>query len=133
MPKTPRPLNVLIVDDSALMREGLSALFQTVPGVEVVGVAENAPAAIRRIRAGGVDAVTLDLDLDGESGVDVLKAIKADPAAPVFIVLTIHSFSELGAHCQAAGADYYFEKAGSLDGVLNLLGGLAERHAAELP
>jgi len=129
MSDSPCRFRVFIVDDSALMRDRLADLFDTVPLVDVVGGADNVPGAVTRIRAGGIDAVILDLDLNGGNGLDVLKSVKTGRPAPVVIVLSIHPFSEFGAHCQAAGADYYFEKGSSFDGIIKLLEDLAQRHA----
>ncbi|MBE2212697.1 MAG: response regulator [Opitutaceae bacterium] len=122
-------LKVFIVDDSTLMRERLTELLGTVATIEVAGTASTAAMAIASIRAGRVDAVILDIDLNGESGLDVLKAVKQGPGAPVVIMLSIHSTAELGVHCRAAGADYYFEKGGSYDGIIGVLERLGEQHA----
>ena len=71
--------------------------------------------------------VLLDLTLPDRSGLDALAGVKAiRPHLPV-LVLTIHPFSDLGAHCMTAGADHYCEKGNSFDGVLNLLEELSVR------
>ena len=131
MDKTPRNFRIFIVDDSMLMRERLTELFHTLPRVEVCGMADNAPQAIAALKASPVDVVILDLDLVAGSGLDVLKAVKQDHAAPTVIILTIHSFHDFGRHCLDAGADYFFEKGNAFDGVLNLLEQLSLRHAPE--
>ena len=120
-----------MAEDSALMRDRLTELFDTLPHLEVCGMADNAAQAIHALRADPVDVVILDLDLGADNGLDVLRAVKQGPGAPVVVILSIHPFRELGRHCLDAGADYYFEKASAFDDLLNLLEELSQRIVPE--
>ncbi len=107
---SPRPLSVFLVDDSALVREKLSALLALQPQIEISGEAEDVPQAIAAIAALRPDVVILDLSIPGGSGLDVLRAVKASAPATVVIIMTMHPYRELGARSLEAGADFYFEK-----------------------
>ncbi len=107
---SPRPLSVFLVDDSALVREKLSALLALQPQIEISGEAEDVPQAIAAIAALRPDVVILDLSMPGGNGLDVLRAVKASAPATVVIIMTMHPYRELGARCLEAGADFYFEK-----------------------
>ena len=82
-------VRVVIVDDAPRVRDRLKALLHVdAPYAEVVGEASEARAAIRLIRDRRPDVVILDLQLVGASGLEVLRAIKLAPHAPVVIMLT---------------------------------------------
>ena len=71
-------MRVFIVDDSSLVVERLADLLEEVPGAVLVGKASDVPHAIHGIRAVKPDALILDLQMPGGSGLDVLRAIRND-------------------------------------------------------
>jgi two-component system, NarL family, invasion response regulator UvrY len=73
-----RQLRILIADDHAVLRAGLRRLLQDVPGVGEVGEAETATHARQALRSAHWDILVLDLDMPGQSPLDVLKSLKAD-------------------------------------------------------
>lgn len=118
-------LKVLIADDSALVRERLAALVSDIEGVEIVGLAANAPEAIEIIQRLDPDVVILDIRMPGGNGIQVLEAIKADEAGPVVIMLTAFPYPQYRDKCLAAGADYFFDKASEFDRVVPVIEELA--------
>ena len=73
-----KPLRLLLVDDHALFREGVAALFSYQDDFEVVGEAEDAGAALAQAQALQPDLILMDIDLPGpEGGVAATRAIKA--------------------------------------------------------
>lgn len=83
-----RPLRVLVVDDSALVRQVLCAIIDAQPDMQAVGTAGDAAAARSRIAALAPDALTLDIQLPGMSGLDFLRELAGGPPLPVLIVAT---------------------------------------------
>ena len=65
-----RPLRLLIVDDHALVREGLRACLQAEAGLSVVGEAANAAEAVAVARDARADVVLMDVALRGASGIE---------------------------------------------------------------
>lgn len=101
----PDSIRVLLVDDHAVVREGLRALIGTEPDLAVVGEAENAEEATRLIEATDADVLLLDLVLPQSDGLKVLATSRQ--LRPELRVLILTSFSEdekvlraieLGAH-----------------------------------
>ena len=81
------PIRVMIVDDHPTMLWGLEKLISgEQPRMEVVGTACNAEEAFTHIRNIVPDIVLLDLDLDGQNGLDLLPALLVNPATRVLIL-----------------------------------------------
>lgn len=81
-------LRILVVDDSALVRQVLCAIIDAQPDMQAVGTAVDAVAARARIAALAPDALTLDIQLPGMNGLDFLRELSGGPPLPVLIVAT---------------------------------------------
>jgi two-component system chemotaxis response regulator CheB len=84
------PVRVLVVDDSALMRKLIPQILQTDSSIEVVGTAMDGNFGLRKIEELKPQVVTLDLEMPGMGGIDMLKAIMRHHRIPV-IVVSSHS------------------------------------------
>ena len=69
------PVRVLVVDDSALMRKLIPQILQTDSSIEVVGTAMDGNFGLRKIDELKPQVVTLDLEMPGMGGIDMLKEI----------------------------------------------------------
>ena len=84
MSVTIRPIRVLIVDDSAVIRRQLGEVLDSDPEIAVAGTAGNGQLALRRIAELKPDLVTLDVEMPGMGGIETLIEIrKLDPHLPV--------------------------------------------------
>lgn len=93
---TPRPLRVLIVDDSPFMRTVLRQIITSEPGFTVAGEAEDGNAALEALRTTRPDIVTLDVEMPGRDGISVLRHVMPKPGvAPIFIMVS--AFTTAGA------------------------------------
>ena len=88
------PIRVLVVDDSALMRKLLAQILACDAGIEVVGTASNGEFALRKIEELHPHVVTLDLEMPGLNGIEVLRQIMRKHKTPVVVV---SSYSTAGA------------------------------------
>ena len=115
--QTPRSTQVFIVDDSAWIRARLAQALALLPGVTLVGEAASAAEAVVGILRTRPDSVLLDLNLMGQTGLDVMRAVR--PKAPdiAFVVLTNHSESQYRDACMEAGARYFLDKSQDFDRV----------------
>ena len=84
------PVRVLVVDDSALMRKLIPQILQTDTSIQVVGTAIDGNFGLRKIEELQPQVVTLDLEMPGMSGLDMLKQIMRHHRLPV-IVVSSHS------------------------------------------
>ena len=103
-------MRVFVADDSAAVRERILALLEEIPGVEIVGHAEDALAARVLVTALRPDVVILDINMPGGSGVEVLHDIKSVSHPPRVIMLTNHSQPQYRHECLAAGAEVFLDK-----------------------
>jgi DNA-binding NarL/FixJ family response regulator len=68
-------IRVLMVDDHSIVREGLRMVIENDPGMEIVGEAANSVDALEIVSRERPDIVLLDIDLSGESGLDLVPEI----------------------------------------------------------
>jgi len=101
---------LLLVDDHAIVREGLRTLLEQEEDLEVVGEAEDGEAALRLAAAYHPDVVLMDVIMPGMGGIEAARRLLALPHPPRVLVLT--SLVEEGAirEAVAAGAMGYLMK-----------------------
>jgi two-component system chemotaxis response regulator CheB len=87
-------IRVLIVDDSALMRQILSSILSSDPGIEVIGTAPDPLVAREKIKALNPDVMTLDVEMPGMDGIAFLEKVMTLRPMPVVMV---SSLTEKGA------------------------------------
>ena len=83
-----RLIRVFLLDDHEVVRRGLRELLEDEPDIEVVGEAESAASALRRIPALRVDVAVLDARLGDGSGIDVCREIRSRDESIKAIILT---------------------------------------------
>jgi DNA-binding NarL/FixJ family response regulator len=105
------PLRVLIIEDSARIRQSLIEQVKVAGRVDVVQWADTESDALDLLDRHAVDALIVDLRLREGSGFGVLGGIQTPRFGGVKkIVLTNYSSSEMRDRCLALGADYFFDK-----------------------
>jgi two-component system chemotaxis response regulator CheB len=82
-------VNVLIVDDSAVVRQVLTAVLEQDPGICVVGAAPDPIYAMQRMNANWPDVVVLDVEMPRMDGITFLKELMAVRPTPVVICSTL--------------------------------------------
>ncbi len=104
-------MRVLIADDSPAVVERLADLLRDVPGVELAGQAGDVPEAIHCIQRLKPDAVILDLQMPGGSGLDVLCVL----------ICTNYPYDQYREECLAAGANYFLDKSAEFEKIPGIL------------
>ncbi|MFO7652922.1 MAG: response regulator [Candidatus Krumholzibacteriia bacterium] len=103
-------IRVLLVDDHAMLREGLLSLFAEEPDIEVVGQAADGEEAVTKARALVPDVVLMDYGLPGIDGGEATRRILADVSGTRVIGLSMFHRSERGDAMLAAGAAEFLSK-----------------------
>jgi len=104
------PIRILVVDDHHVVRQGLVALLNITPEIEVVGQAAEGVEAIRLYRSLRPNITLMDLQMPGLSGVETIRRIRNDDPAARFIVLTTFDGDEDIYRALEAGARAYLLK-----------------------
>jgi DNA-binding NarL/FixJ family response regulator len=127
-PKTGK-LAIILVDDSEPMRERLAASLTALEGVEIVGQANDVPSGLRLLEARQPDVLIMDVELPGQSGMDLLKIAHRRKFAPTIIMFSNYDHPKLRQLCLDNGATHFFHKLTQFDNVAELCGELAgKRH-----
>jgi two-component system, NarL family, invasion response regulator UvrY len=103
-------IKVCVVDDHAVVREGLKRIIAENPGMAVTSEAGDGVEALRVIQTEPCDVVLLDITMPNKNGLDVLKQIHAEtPRLPV-LVLSMHAEDQYAVRVLRAGAAGYLTK-----------------------
>ena len=98
-------IKVMVVDDSAVVRQAMLEVLKTAPDIEVIGTASDPLFALQKMQAQWPDVITLDVEMPRMDGITFLKKLMAEHPTPVVIC---SSLTEKGAETTlqalAAGA-----------------------------
>jgi DNA-binding NarL/FixJ family response regulator len=108
-------LRILLVDDHAMLREGLRSILAREPGVEVVGEAADGRAALDAVRALAPDVVVMDVGMADLNGIEATRRIRAESPSTRVIALSTHSDRRYVAGMLEAGARGYVAKVSAYD------------------
>jgi len=111
-------IRVLLVDDHAVVREGIAVQLLGQPGIEVVGEASDGATAIEMVRSLRPDVVTMDVNMPGMNGVEATRRIHAESPGTRIIGLSMSAETEQGEAMKTAGAVRYLSKSASLEVLL---------------
>lgn len=105
-------LSVVLVDDHAVIRQGIALLLNEEPDLEVVGEADSGESALSLVDELRPDVVVMDLTMPGMSGDEATRQILARAPQTRVIGLSMHSEREAKERMMEAGAHAYLPKAG---------------------
>ena len=110
MTEPPKPIRVLVVDDSAFARKVLREALSQSPALEVVGIARDGLEALEKIAELAPDVVTLDLVMPNLDGLGVLRALPPEGGPRVVVVSISDAKSALGVEALQRGATDLVQK-----------------------
>lgn len=119
--------NILIVDDHAVLREGLVAQINREADLVVCGEAETARAAVEAVERLQPDLVLADITLPGRNGLELIRDLRALRASLPVLVLSMHDASLFAERVLRAGGRGYVSKQQSgeqlIKAIRHVLGG----------
>jgi DNA-binding NarL/FixJ family response regulator len=101
---------ILLVDDHPLVREWLANLINEQPDLEICGEASDAPRAFQLINDTKPAVAIVDISLEGGSGIELIKNVKANYSGVAMIVLSMHDEVLYAERALRAGARGYIMK-----------------------
>jgi DNA-binding NarL/FixJ family response regulator len=117
----PTAIRVLIVDDHAIVQQGLAAMIENEPDMTVIGQASNGQEAIDQYRQLQPDITLMDLRMPQVGGVEATIAICAEFAHARIVILTTYDGDEDIYRALRAGAKGYLLKDAEPDELLNAI------------
>jgi DNA-binding NarL/FixJ family response regulator len=103
-------LQIMIVDDHAIVRDGLRRVMQAADAQWLVREASGGLQALESLRRQPVDLAIVDLSMPGISGLDLVKRLKAEFPRTRVLVLSMHAEEQYALRAFAAGANGYVTK-----------------------
>jgi len=103
-------IRILVVDDHAIIRDGIKLIIETVDEIEVVGEAENGRIALEQVAILDPDVVLMDLRMPEMDGLTAIKHMRADYPQISIIILTTYNEDQLMLQGLQLGAHSYLLK-----------------------
>lgn len=127
-----KPLRILLVEDSPLLRSRLESMLSQYSAFKVTGLAAAEAEAVEKLDTVPYDAIVVDVELRPGSGIGVIREARArnrDSAdGHVWIlVLTNYDLPTVRERCMSAGADYFLDKMREIDQLMPILLQIAGR------
>lgn len=126
--QTGKQLRVLIVDDSAAVRESIQMLCDEIHGLHVVDHAQDGLEGLAAIEKLRPDVVILDIRMPRMTGLELLSALESRPERPLLIVFSALPHEVYRPRCLALKAAHFFEKPKDLEQLDQVLRQLVQRH-----
>src|SRR5688572_16707727 len=129
-----KPLRILLVEDSPLLRGRLENMLSQHAAFKVTGLAAAESEAIEKLDSVPYDVIVVDVELRPGSGIGVIRQARArnkdtkDSGGHVWIiVLTNYDLPTVRERCMQAGADHFLDKMREIDQLIPILLGIAGR------
>ncbi len=107
---TETAIRVLVVDDHAVVREGIRSVLERQPGFEVVGEAGDGATALKLAATTAPDVVVLDVSMPGGSGLRTAADLRTQVPEARVLILSMHDNAEYVLEAVRAGASGYLLK-----------------------
>lgn len=111
-------MQILLIEDSPLLRSLLTEALDEIDGVEICGFADTESEALDQLEHKAIDLAIVDIELAQGSGVGVLQALQQHPERygfPKKVVFTNYSHSAMRQRCQELSIDAFFDKSLEMD------------------
>ncbi|MGM0852579.1 MAG: response regulator [Bacillota bacterium] len=111
-------IKLLLVDDHAVLRDGLKTIIESEDDIKVIGEAVSGSDALNKVRELAPNIILMDINLPGMNGVEVTRILKQQYPHIKVLILTMHSHEEYFMSAIKEGADGYLLKDAPSDQVV---------------
>jgi len=123
------PIRLVVADDHPVVRDGLRALIEATPGIELLGEATTGDEAIEIARRVRPDVVLMDLAMPGRNGIEATREIASNGWASAVLILTMFADDESIFAAMRAGARGYLLKDAGHDEMRRAIEGVGSGEA----
>lgn len=121
-----RPIRVLLADDHAVVRQGIRQFLEANGEIEVIAEASDGEDGLRLIRQHLPDVAVLDIQMPGQSGIDVARAVRADRLPVGVLILTAFDDEPYVRAVLQAGANGYVLKTADAQDIVEAVRSVSE-------
>ena len=119
-------IKVLLVEDHTILREGIKALLEKEPGIEVIGEADDGIEAMKAVEKLQPDIVLLDITLPYLNGLEITRKISKRYPGIKVLILTMHNSEEYVIELLTAGAKGYIIKQAAPNELISAIRSVSE-------
>lgn len=116
-----KPYRILIVDDHAIVREGLKQILAEVDDIEVGGEADCSSRAVQMARQEPWDMVLMDISMPDRSGLETLELLKKEHPGIQVLMLSMHRETQYAVRALKTGAAGYLNKQSAPDQLVDAI------------
>ncbi len=116
-----KPYRILIVDDHAIVREGLKQILAEVDDIEVAGEADCSSRALQMARLQSWDLVLMDISMPDRSGLETLELMKKEHPDIKVLMLSMHRETQYAVRALKSGAAGYLNKQSAPDQLVDAI------------
>lgn len=117
-------MKVLIVDDHAVVREGIGRLIEGIDGA-IVSQASSAEEALATVRQNKPDVIVLDINLGGSSGLELLQRLRTHDRSARIVMFTMYSDAGYAQRAMRGGASGYVSKSAPVEELITAIKSVA--------
>jgi DNA-binding NarL/FixJ family response regulator len=123
------PIRVLLVDDSLEFLEAVARFLSSDKRIELIGTTLSGQEVLRKVPDVKPDLILMDIAMPDISGLELTRRIKAQPDAPLVIILTLYDNNEYRSAAGAVQADGFIPKSELGEQLLPLIHSLSYHQA----
>jgi len=120
-------ITLLLVNDEAIIREGLRMRLALEPDITIVGEASTGTEALQQLQRLQPDIILMDLALPDMDGIAAIAAFRAAHAASAVVILSLQDDAVIRARAQAAGVAAFVGKHEGVKAILTVLRHMGQR------
>ena len=111
-------IKLMLIDDHAMLREGLRSKFEKCPDIEVVGEAGTAEELFRLLKEKTADVIIVDIKLPDANGISLMQKTKSLYPHSRVVILTMYDHVRYALHALECGADGFIVKGSPFEELL---------------